>query len=453
VEQNLDIHVYDPVVQNVGGKIVPRLAESWKQLTPTSYRFTLRKGVKFHNGDAFNAECVKFSFDRINDPEVKSDVKGQFVQVDKVNIVDPYTVDVVLKSPMPLFLKMVSDYVFIASPKYISTKGIGPAAIEPVGTGAFRFVEWVKGDHVTFEANKEYWGGAPKFDTLTFTTLPQPASRVAALRTGEVDVVIDLDPAAYKELQGVSGINVASVPGYRNIYLLINSKLDTPFRKKAVRQAVNYAIDKEALVKNILEGHGTPLQGQPYSSMWLGYLPDYKMIPYDPAKARQLLADAGYPNGLDTEFISPTGRYLKDKELSEAIVGQLAKVGIRCKLTVAEWANYMQRFMAYTIGPLALTGQANGTIDSMANWNDYFWSPGLVTCINMPEFDAIYEKARVEPDEAKRLELVKRGNKLLADEAANGWLHQQHDTFGMRTRVQWTPPNNQLLDFRQATVS
>lgn len=455
VEQNVNIHIYDSLV-TIGpqGQIIPCLAESWTNPQPNIWRFNLRKGVKFHNGEPFTAENVKFTIERLSDPNVKGTIAPFFRAFDRVEILNPTTVAIVLKAPTPLFLKFVGAYLYQLSPKYFAEKGIQQASISPVGTGAFRFVEWTRGDHITLEANRQYWKGAPRFDTLKFTTLPQPASRIAALRTGEVDVAIDVDPVAFKELQGLPGLKPVSVPGYRNIYLLVNHRAETPLKHRDVRFALNYAIDKAALVKNTLEGHGTPLRAQPYSPMYFGFNPDFREIPYDPDRARKLLADAGYPNGLDIDFVTPFGRYLKDKELTEVIAAQLEKVGIRCRIQVVEWANYMQKFMSHTNGPLAMTGQASPSLDCLEHFTVYWWSKGPVSHYQNPEFDKIVEAASTEMDGKRRLQLLQEGVKLLHDDAANIWLHQQHDIYGVRDRVlNWTPPNNQLLDFHEASVS
>ncbi len=448
-EQNLNMHVYDSLVAlDSQNKVVPALAESWTNPSPLTWRFTLRQGIRFHNGDPFDAEAVKFNIDRFVDPNTKATIAGYFRQFDKATVVNANTIDLALTAPAPLFLKYLAAYLYVAAPKTIDS-----SMTNPVGTGAFRFGEWTKGDHITLEANSGYWGAPAKLGKLTFKTLPQPTSRVAALKTGEADVVVDLDPTAAKELQGASDLKVASVPGYRNIYLLVDHRADTPLKNRDVRLALNYAIDKDALINGILEGYGTPLEGQPYSPMYFGYNPAIKRIPYDLAQAKKLLADAGQGNGFEVKFVTPFGRYLKDKELTEAIAGQLDKVGVKANIEVVEWAAAMQKYTSHTNGPLAMNGQASPSLDCLEHFAIYWWSKGAVSHYDNPSFDAIFERASVEMDDKTREKLLQDGVKLLADDAANIWLHQQHDVFGFRNRVQnWTPPNNQLLDFHTASA-
>jgi peptide/nickel transport system substrate-binding protein len=450
-EQNLNIHVYDSLLDlDSENKVVPSLAESWAPTNDLTYRFNLRKGVKFHDGSPFNAEVVKWNFERFINPDTKATVLNYFRWLDKATVVDENTIDISLKAPAPLFLKYIASYGYQASPKTAETM-----ATKPIGTGPLRFGEWVKGDHVTLEANPDYWGTKAALGKLTFKSLPQPSSRVAALRAGEADVVIDLDPTAAKELQGAGGdAKIASVPGYRNIYLLVDHRADTPLKKREVRQALNMAIDKDALVAGLLEGYGTPLEGQPYSPMYFGYNPGIKKIPYDVDQAKKLLAQAGYADGFEIKFVTPFGRYLKDKELTEAIAGQLEKVGVKATIEVVEWAAAMQKYTSHTNGPLAMNGQASPSLDCLEHFTIYWWSKGAVSHYDNPAFDALYDKANVEMDEKAREKILQDAVKVLADDYANIWLHQQHDLYGVRSRVQnWTPPNNQLLDFRKASAN
>lgn len=455
VEQTIDLHVYDSLTAlDPKGKVLPALAESWSNPDPKTWRFKLREGVKFHNGEPFNAEAVKFTIDRIFDPEVKSTSKDRF-QVEKTSVVDQSTIDIQLKAPSPLFLKSVAAYLFIAEPKYMREKGIEAAGISPVGTGAFRFREWVKGVHITLDRNPDYWGGPPKYDSLTFKTLPQPASRVAALKAGEVDLVVDLDPTAAKDLQNSSEIKVLSVPSYRNIYVMVNHRVDSPVQKREVRQALNMAIDKDALVRDILEGHGTPLDGQPYTAMWSnGYNAAYQKIAYDPEKAKQTLAAAGYPNGFEIEFVTPQGRYVRDKEMTEAIAGQLEKVGVKAKISITEWANYMSRLQSKQAGALTFTGQGIVSLDPLEHFQSYWRSAGTVSQYNNPAFDELAAKAWTEMDDARRGQLVQQGITMLIEDAANLWLYQQHQIYGMRGKVKsWTPSNTEMFDFRGAEIA
>jgi peptide/nickel transport system substrate-binding protein len=449
-EQNLNIHVYDSLLDlDANNKVIPSLAESWAPTSDMTYRFNLKKGVKFHDGSPFNAEVVKWNFERFVNPDTKATILNYFRWFDKATVVDDTTVDITLKMPAPLFLKYIASYGYMASPKTADTM-----ATQPVGTGQYRFGEWVKSDHITLEANPDYWGTKASLGKMIFKTLPQPTSRVAALQAGEADIVIDLDPTVAKSLEGGADAKAVSVPGYRNIYLLVDHRADTPLKKREVRQAINMAIDKNALIAGLLEGNGTALESQPYSPMYFGYVPGLKPVPYDVEGAKKLLAQAGYGSGFEVKFVTPFGRYLKDKELTEAIAGQLEKVGIKAQIEVLEWAAAMQRFTSHTNGPLGMNGQASPSLDCLEHFTVYWWSKGAVSHYENPAFDAIYDKANVEMNEANREKLLQEGVKLLSDDYANIWLHQQHDIYGVRSRVQgWTPPNNQLLDFRKASAS
>jgi peptide/nickel transport system substrate-binding protein len=230
------------------------LATSWEAVNDTTWIFHLRKGVKFHNGEEFNAEAVRFSIDRVLNPATKARWRANFTFIDRVDIVDPFTVKIITKTPAPLLITNLGFGMLIVPPEYFKEKGDDYIATHPIGTGPFKFVRWVKDDEVVFEANENYWAGSPKIKTVVFKPIPEDSTRVAALLGGDVDIVkkvpIHLIPMVNKSKVA----KVIVVPSAQGICCPIDTLKKGPLQDKRVRQAINYAVDKESIIKNVLEG-------------------------------------------------------------------------------------------------------------------------------------------------------------------------------------------------------
>jgi peptide/nickel transport system substrate-binding protein len=331
------------------GRIVGVLAESWRTLSDTVWEFRLRRNATFHNGETFTAEAVKFSIERVLNPATKSPWGGRIAAVDKVEVVDPHTVRITTKSPFAPLLQGLT-VVDILPPKYFAEKGEKEFTAAPVGTGPFRFKSWVKQDHMAMTASPAYWGGRPVLDEVVFRSIPEDSTRVAGIETGELDVALLIPPEQVARLKA-KGIDVRSVNQGQGMVINFRATVD-PFKSKKVRQALNYAVDKEAILKNLLLGHGRVLDGQVVGPDAFGYNPALKPYPYDPKMAKQLLAEAGYPQGFTVKFHGSIGRYTKDKEIEEAVIGQLAEVGVKAQLEILEAGVFIQSFLGATIGPM-----------------------------------------------------------------------------------------------------
>ena len=239
-------------------RLTGSLAESWRLVSPTTYQFKLRRGVKFHNGEPFNAEAVKFSIERqLTHP--KSRAKAALGPVERVEIVDEYTVNVVSKGPFPVLLARMtyagSGSVVMLPPKYVAEKGDDFAA-HPIGTGPFKFVEWVKGDRVTLEANPDYWRAKPKVQRVTFRFIPETATRIASLLNGETDIIENIPPDQVDRVAGSPNATVGKTSdGMIVAYYQFDTRADSPVKNVKVRQAISHAIDWDTIVKDLLRGH------------------------------------------------------------------------------------------------------------------------------------------------------------------------------------------------------
>ena len=412
----------------------PNLAVSWEQIEPTVWQYKLREGVEFSNGEPLNAEQVKFSFDRVMAPDSDSMRKGETRYVSSVEIVDDLTVNFHTNGIIPLFDLYVTAKFPIVPEGYITEHGSEHFASNPVGTGPYVLEEWVKDDHITLRKNPTYWGDEPEIDVLTFRTVPDIASRVATLLAGEADIATDLQPATVQGVEDREDLSVVSRPGMRSVFLLFNTKIDTPVTDRRVRQAINYAVNKDAIIDSILDGFGKKLEGQVLSEEYWGYQAALEAYPYDPDKAKELLAEAGYPDGFDLRIVSPRGRYMMDAEISQAVAGQLKEVGINATVDTLEWGVFSEEQYSHEGGPVFLLGYM--TVPDAARMLSIWHSTHPNDQHPDAKFDELSDAAINETDVDARREIVREAVEYFREDAPVVFLHQQYILWGVHDRVQ-----------------
>jgi peptide/nickel transport system substrate-binding protein len=419
----------------------PGLATSWTNVNPTTWEFKLRPGVKFHNGEEFNADAVKFSIERVLNPDQKARWRWAFADIDRVDVLDSLTVRIVTKVPFPTLITNLAFCMPIVPPKYVREQGDTVIATKPVGTGPFKFVRWRKDESLVLEANESYWRGAPKIKTLIFRPIPDESTRVAALSTGEIDIARGVPPSLVKQIADNPRTRVARVPSALNIHVILDTLKDGPLRDKRVRQAINYGVDKDAIIKSILEGNGGAVGG-PLTPVMFGFAADVKPYPYDPERARRLLAEAGFAQGISLTLNSPNGRYLKDKEVNEAIAGQLAKIGVRLQVATHEWGSYVSKWPDNLV-PMYMIGWA-GTWDADGIMFPLLRSGQRFSRWSNPDFDAIIDKARGTLDQGERGKLYRQATQLAHDEAPWLFLFHGMDIYGVsRAVADWEPTSDE----------
>ena len=331
--------MYENLVRfNAKMQVEPALAESWTQ-SPDGlvWTFELRKGIRFHDGTPFDAKAVKYFFDRVlgDEKPFKASLYTPFVQ--GAQVVDDHTVRVTLKQPFAAFLfRLAHSAGGIVSPAAHQKYG-KDLTLHPVGTGPFKFKEWVKSDHVTLERNDGYWGGKPLLDSVVVKTVREDAARVLMLEAGDADLILNIPPEDITRLRKDPRFAIESIPTARALYVVINVK-KKPFDDVRVRQALNYAVNRESIVKNLYQGNAEAISGI-VAPLQNGYakLPGYA---HDPKKAKELLAQAGVPT-LKVKLWSPKGRYVKDFELAQAVQQDLAAIGVEATLSTMEWGAYL----------------------------------------------------------------------------------------------------------------
>lgn len=431
-------HIFNSLTRtDATGKVTGDLAESFTAINPTTWEFKLRKGVKFHNGEDFNAAAVKFSVERMQDPKLKNRLASDFSFIKEVKIVDDYTVQLITKEPYSgLPLRMF--YLAIVPPKYIAEKGNDEFVAHPVGTGPYKFQEWVKDDRVVLTANAGYFKGAPKVAKVIYKTIPEDASRIAALEAGEVNIISGIPASQVDRLKKNGKVEVVSAPTTRVMYVGLNSLTNPLLQNPKFRQALNYAVDVDSIIKNILNGAGKKV-ATIAAPEYLGYSASVKPYTYDLNKAKQLLAEAGYNNELLTLAVSP-GAYPNSKEVTEAIAGQLKQAGVNVTVIEKESGLFRNDLMAGKIEPLYFNGIGGPYASTELLARIGFGTKERYSTFTNPEMDELRAKASATIDEQQAASLWTELQQKFIDQAPAIFLYQQYENYGYSKNVKnWAP--------------
>src|SRR5438105_4991535 len=324
----VNINMFDSLLhRNTKLEYEPSLATSWKPINDTTWEFKLRKGVKFHNGDTMTAEDVKYSFERVTEPgqeKKKSPQYGNIRAIKDVRIVTPDTIHLITDKPFPLLLERLVFFPIVPK-KHIDKVGeeaFGSTAA--VGTGPWKLVEWKRDQYIKLEAFDQHWRGKPAFKYVVFRAIPEVATAVAELKTGGVDIIRNVNADLLNDIKNHPQTVISTTPILRVHYINLDMR-SAPFDKKAARQAANYAIDKQTMIQKMMAGLGKQVATvvQPAA---FGHDPSIQPYPYDPKKAKELLAQAGYPNGVDITLHSSSVDW---RPHFEAIGQMLTEVGLR----------------------------------------------------------------------------------------------------------------------------
>jgi peptide/nickel transport system substrate-binding protein len=395
------------------GKIVPALAKDHKiSKDGKEYTFVLKKGVKFHDGTSFDAEDVKFTFDRLMDSQKTGTAHPEYyTDIDSVQVADSNTVKIRLKNVNSMFLFNLARPDSIM----VNSQTVDKLKTAPIGTGPFRFVEWVRGDRVTLAKFDGYHKkGIPYLEKVTFKFIGDPSAQIASLRAGDIDAIAyDVSPENALLLEKDPRFKVFN--GYTTTEVILSTNNSRkPFTDVKVRQAMAYAIDRNALIKGAMSGYGTPIgshmdPGNPY------YTDLTSTYPYNPGKAKQLLAEAGYPNGFEAVIKLPE-RFAYAKRSGEIIVDMFSQVGIKLKIELVEWGQWIDRVFKNADFDLTVIGHAEPfDINIYANPKYYFR-------YDNPKFRETLKKAEMEPDPKTRKTLYIALQKMITEDAVNGFL-------------------------------
>jgi len=424
------------------GEIAPLLAEKWEaSADATEYTLKLRKGVKFHDGTPFNAEAVKVNFDRRLDPKAATKFGLLVAPIASVTVVDDLTIRIKTKFPYaPMLANLTHQANAIQSPAAIKASWEKPTS-KPVGTGPFMFKEWVPGSKMVMVRNDDYWGPKPALEEVTFRAIPDDAARVVALETGEVHVAVRIPPFDIPRLKANPKIIIDNTASVRTIYMGLNNT-QAPLTDKRVRQALNYAVNKEAIVKHILGGIGR-VSDAPISPGIFGYTP-IKTYEYNVEKAKALLAEAGFPKGFEITLHPAVGRYYMDVSVATAVAADLLKVGVKAEIKMMEWGTYLpfvlrDREVAehkiFMLGWGCVTGDADYGLYALFHSGEWPKKGNAAAFYKNENVDSLLEAARrtAKPEERKRL--YKDAMNIINDDAPWIFLHSESQITGIRANV------------------
>ena len=428
----------------------PVLAVEWASIDDLTWEVKLREGVTFTNGEPLNAEAAKFSIERIMTMThvTGTELKGQGLAVE---IVDDLTIRLTTTEPYP-FLIYELGRVSIVPPAYVQEVGDEQYGLKPIGTGPFVLEEWVRGDHITLARNENYWGEPALLDKVTFRAIPEASSRTAALQTGEVDLITLVSLSDVPTIDDADDLTLVNTTGNRSVFVRLDTA-DPRLADPRVRQAFNYAVDKQLLIDTLLAGYGEVLDGQPIGAHILGHNDEVAAYPYDPDQAAALLEEAGFDFETPLVLYTPSGRYAGDKELSEAIAGMLSEVNVTFDVQPLEWGVWIEKFNDGSLTPMTFIGLQTLYPDAFTLLNVHT-TGSLGGAYSNPDYDAILEEARSTVDPEARLELYHQAVQIIHDDPAAIYLHQQVDLYAHRNRVQgFAPRPDEMIDLSTISIA
>ncbi|RAI58584.1 ABC transporter substrate-binding protein [Roseicella frigidaeris] len=437
-------------------RLVPELAEGWRPVDATTWEFRLRPGVRFHNGSAFTAEDVAFTFQRVpNVPNSPSSYAIYTRPIREVQVVDPLTLRLTTASPYPLMPTDLASVMILDAETHAqaTTEGFnaGPMAI---GTGPFRMASHRNGDRIAFERNDDYFGARPAWQRVTYRMITNDAARTAALLAGDVEVIDQVPTSDLAKLRGDARLALSEITGLRLIYLALDHarREATPFatdgegrplprnplQDPRVRRALSMAIDRGAIVERVMEGAVIPA-GQFLPEGSFSHVPDLAPTPYDPEGAKRLLAEAGFPQGFRLTLHGPNDRYPNDARIIQAIGQMWTRAGLRTAVEAQPWTSFVaragrQEFSVFLQGWGSSSGEGSNPLRNLVATPDREKGYGASNRgrYSNPELDRLLAAAMQELDDAKREALLQQATRLAFEDVGILPLHIQKNSWAMR---------------------
>jgi peptide/nickel transport system substrate-binding protein len=471
-------NVYEPLVgrdQNL--KLSPRLATAWKQISPNVWRFELRKGVKFHDGKAFTADDVLFSLAR--GAGEGSDMRSYTNDIKEVRKVNEHTVDIETKAPFPILPDVLSFFYIMSKPWSEENQATRPvdrrkgienaASFRANGTGPFRLRERQPNVKTTFVRNGSYWGKIEgNVVNVEYTPIGNDSTRVAALLSGQVDVIEPVPVQDVARINASGKTKVLQGPELRTIFLGMDQKRDellysnvkgkNPFKDKRVRQAFFQAIDINGIQRSVMRGASRPTALMVGPGINGHFVEMDKRLPHDTEAAKKLLVEAGYPNGFEVAMNCPNDRYVNDGEICQAVSAGLAKIGVTVKLQAETKGTYFPKILKrdtsfYLLGWTPTTYDAHNVLNSIIRCVDDKGAGqfNLGSYCN-PKVDELTAAIQSETDQAKRNALIKQAFQLHADDLGHLPLHQQALAWGVANNVSLVQMADNVMPFRYMNV-
>jgi peptide/nickel transport system substrate-binding protein len=431
-------------------KPVPHLAESWRLVDELTWEFTLRQGVKFHNGEPFTAATAQYNVERVLNPDQKSPQRGTIDWIARLDVVDEYTVRLITNAPQPLVPERLTNFQIIPA-AYAQEVGATGLAHRPVGTGPYKFVAWTKGQHVVLEANPDYWQGPPAVQTVVFRVIPAMQTQIAELLAGGVDIIRTVPPEQIAVIEASGTAYVSMAPMLRVVYLGFDCLGRDPtsqpaLQDKRVRQAIAHAIDVDGIIYHVLGGRAART-ATGVTSMHFGYDGEAPRSAYDPEKAKGLLAEAGYAEGVRLNLHTYGGSIMGQRQVTEAIMGYLAQVGIGTANHHFEDVN--------TFASAQQAGKLNDLV--LGSWGSYaifdadlllhplFHRAEPFTYCTDPQLEALLDQARSSLDQKRRKQSLRQAQRAIVSQAYWVPLYSQDEILGLSKRLNYQAARDEII--------
>ncbi|RLM71532.1 peptide ABC transporter substrate-binding protein [Halorubrum sp. Atlit-8R] len=435
------------------GGIIAGLADEWERTEDGDVRFMLRDGLTFHNGDEVTPQDVRYSIRRIvfEDVGIASPQSNDLGPVTEVATGDGQ-VTVSFDGYNPIAFQLFATNGPIVQQSWIEENGSDYINRNANGTGPFRLTNYESGNQVVYEPNEEYWDGAPEVDELTMTASSESSTRVNQLLAEETDIVTNVPPNEVSRVNSSDVATINSVPSARIIFLQMRYDVE-PFSSQQFRQAMNYAVDVESIIENVLNGFGN-ITGQPTLEGHVGYNPDIDPYPYDTDEAERLVEESGHA-GVEITLQTPIGRYLRDVEIAQAAANQIDSLSnVSCEVQQREFSSLVQDITTGNIEDkphFNLLGWGNGEFDGSQTMTPLMSSEGALTILKNDDLDALLNEAETTQDTEERVDILQEANQLAHDLAPWVFMHQQFSVYGVSNEISWEPRADEFIDPDTAT--
>jgi peptide/nickel transport system substrate-binding protein len=437
--------MYDKLLERSPSmELIPWLATEWSVVDDTTWEFKLRDEVYFHNGEKFAAEHVRDTITRFKDPNLENVYAAQLGPVTEVEVVDPLTVHIKTDGPFALLAEVLASYCEIM-PAAI-TGGEADPAQEAIGTGPYKFVEWTPGDRMVMDATEQpHFSGQPLLQRLVWRPVAEGATRVVELKTGQAHIITPVDPLQVGELEADETSEPLAFRQLASQIIVLNMLKVEALNDVRVRQALNHATDVDTIIATVMQNAAYRLAG-PFGPGIPGHDPEMQPYPYDPERARALLAEAGYADGFDLVLSSPNGRYLNDRLASEAIAAMWSEVGVRTTVQVVEWSPFVEGVLGKTHDAFFFQ-QVGVLLDATVSINFHSGNQGAAwEGYDNATANELIDAAPKTMDANERNELYKQLGQIIYDECPWVFLWNQQGIYGVRSEVQdWEPHQDGII--------
>lgn len=428
-------------------EVEPDLLESYEPVDDVTWAMSLKEGITFHNGDPLTAEDVKFTLERVANDDTLQE-HGRLKVIKEVKILNDYEFEIITDGAQPTLMNLLSRIGSGILPKnYIEENGWDHFLSNPIGTGPFKFVEWRRDDRIILEPYENYFEGRVQgIDQVVFRVIPEVSTRINELLTGGVDIVTDLTPDDMQRINAQEGVSAVSAPSQRVGFLGLHHGEEHPTSDPKVREAIELAIDNEAITKQILLGEATPTRTRITPGNFGAHPRLYNTYLYDPNRAKQLLEEAGYGDGLELTLTLADNHYLKANEINEVIASMLAQVGIDVNIQFVDWSRFLELRNAGDYGQMYFAVYGNSIFDSSIGLQEFASNVGWDRAsYRNEEVTELWEQALNNMNFDEREEQYQRIQEIVAEERPKIYLYHQNEVYGVSDDVIFTPRTDSML--------